>query len=493
MRHRLLLPLVLLLAAACATNPVTHKREFNIVSESQEIDIGRQSHEQVIRQYGIYDEKPELNRLVDQVGKRLAASSDRPNLPWHFTIIDTPMVNAMALPGGYIYITRGMLERINSEDELAGVLGHEITHVTARHAAQQMSRAQLAQLGMVLGSVVAGPAATQAYGQLAELGVGLLFLRYGRAQETQADLVGTEYTTRAGFNPTGVERMLVGLQRLDKHPAKGIDQYFVSHPDPAKRVRDVQGKLKEIAAKNPAALASAPRRDEYVRLTDNMMTGNSTSRVVIRGNTIYDRGHGMILQAPPGWNATASEGALFAMSPRGARGQQQNQAFFAQEIDTRELQGYDVQSAMRNQFQQMGLQYAGSRPTSMASGQGFTIDVWAGQTSYGTVGVETTQFPHGDHVAVFMFLSPSLSRYQSPLGDVLSRAVIDRDAARRAQPARIRVMTARGGETWSELARQATGNPNDAETVAAINGFDVRESPRAGTLVKLPGEVVRDE
>src|SRR5438552_4822848 len=158
-----------LLFAACATNPVTHKREFNIVSESQEIQIGQQSHEEVVRQFGIYDEKPELNRLVDSVGHRIAAISDRPNLPWHFTIIDTPMVNAMALPGGYVYITRGMLERINSEDELAGVLGHEITHVTARHAALQMSRAQLAQFGMVLGAVVAGPAATQAYGQLAEL------------------------------------------------------------------------------------------------------------------------------------------------------------------------------------------------------------------------------------------------------------------------------------------------------------------------------------
>ena len=227
-----------LLLAACATNPVTHKREFNIVSESQEIQIGQQSHEQVIRQFGVYDEKPELNRLVDTIGHRIAATSDRPNLPWHFTVIDTPMVNAMALPGGYIYVTRGMLERINAEDELAGVLGHEITHVTARHAAAQMSRAQVAQLGLALGSVIAGPQAAQTYGQLVELGVNLLFLRYSRGQESQADLVGTEYTTRAHFNPVGVERMLVGLQRLDKHPTSGIERYFQSHPDPAKRANN---------------------------------------------------------------------------------------------------------------------------------------------------------------------------------------------------------------------------------------------------------------
>src|SRR5713226_2512561 len=283
--RRALVPALLLLAA-CATNPVTHKREFNLVSESQEIQIGQESHPQVIRQFGVYDEKPELNRLVDTIGHRIASTSDRPNLAWHFTVIDTPMVNAMALPGGYIYITRGMLERINSEDELAGVLGHETTHVTARHAAIQMSRAQLAQFGLVLGSVIAGPQATQNYGQLAQLGLSLLFLRYSRGQESQADLVGTEYTTRAHFNPSGIER------------------YFQSHPDPAKRIRDVRKKLQEIAATNPAALAVEPKREPYIRLTDGLITGNSTERVVIRNGTIYDRDHGLILQAPAGWMPT---------------------------------------------------------------------------------------------------------------------------------------------------------------------------------------------
>lgn len=489
MRYRLL-PLIVLFAA-CATNPVTHKREFNIVSESQEIQLGQQSHEEVIRQYGIYNEKPELNRLVDTVGHRLAAVSDRPNLPWHFTIIDTPTVNAMALPGGYVYITRGMLERINSEDELAGVLGHEITHVTARHAAEQMSRAQLAQLGMVLGSVVAGPQATQAFGQLAELGVNLLFLRYSRGQESQADLVGTEYTARAGFNPIGVERMLMTLQRLDKGSGGGVEQYFQSHPDPAKRVRDVRAEEKKIAATNPGAFAKEPRREDYVPLVNGMMTGNSTERVVIRGSMIYDRSHGMILQAPQGWVATTAEGALFSMHPRGK--QQQNLAFVAQEVENRELQGYNAQDAVRNQFQQMGLQYAGSRAISMASGQRFDVDVWQGQTDYGTVGVETTQFPHGDHVAVFMFLTPNLARSQSPLGDVLGRAVVDPVRARNAEPARIRVATAAAGDTWATLARRATGNPNDAAAIANFNGFDVSQPPASGLLVKLPSELAADE
>src|SRR5215212_6280659 len=187
----------LLLLAACATNPATGKRQFNIVSEGQEISIGQQSHPEVIKQFGIYREKPELTRLVDQVGHRLAAASERPNLPWTFTILDTPIVNAMALPGGYIYVTRGMLERINSEDELAGVIGHEIAHVTARHSAQQISKQQLAQFGLVLGAVVAGPEVLQQYGQLAQLGLGLLFQRYSRQHESEADLLGTGYMAEA--------------------------------------------------------------------------------------------------------------------------------------------------------------------------------------------------------------------------------------------------------------------------------------------------------
>lgn len=479
--------LAILTLAACATNPVTKKREFNIVSEGQEIQIGQQSHEQIVKQFGIYNEKPELNRLVETVGRRIAATSDRPNLPWHFTVLDTPMVNAMALPGGYIYITRGMLERINSEDELAGVLGHEITHVTARHAAQQMSRAQLAQFGMVLGAVVAGPEAAQSYGQLAELGLSLLFQRYSRGQESQADLVGTQYITRASYNPVGAERMLMTLQRMDKKPTSSIERYFQSHPDPSKRVRDVHNKIAEIVTANPSATAKEPARDPYVRLVDGVMTGNSTERVVIKGNTIYDRAHGMIVEAPPGWMPTAADGMLFAMTPRNSR---QQSSFIAQEVEAQELQGYDAQNAVRNRVQQMGLQYLGARQTSMTTGQQIVIDAWTGQTESGQVAVETTQFPHADHVAVFMFISPQGNTSQSPLGDIIRRSAIDPARARSVEPARIRIGTVRAREGWAELAQRATRNRFDAEAIANLNGFDVNVPPAAGMTVKLPQEII---
>ncbi|HYH07928.1 MAG TPA: M48 family metalloprotease [Thermoanaerobaculia bacterium] len=485
----LLLTIVLL--AACSTNPATGKREFNIVSESQEISIGQSSHQQIIQQFGVYDEKPELTRMVERVGRSIAAASERPNLPWTFTVLDSPIVNAMALPGGYIYITRGMLERINSEDELAGVLGHEVAHVTARHSAQQISRSQLAQLGMVLGAVIAGPEALQQYGQLAELGIGLLFQRYSRAHETQADLLGTGYMAAARYNPVGSERMLMTLQRLDKSPSGGLDRYFMSHPDPAKRVRDVRQKITEMGGMMSAAGTPPPQPDRqaYVRLLEGAVTGNSTEHMVIRNGTIYDRGHGLVINAPRGWQASAEPGTLFAMRPSGTNAQSY---FVAQEVDARELQGRDVQNAVRIRLEQMGLKYVGSREARMGSGERFAVDVWQGQTQGGVVGVETTQFAHGDHAAVFMFVSPSISRTGSPLGEVLSQMRVDRAAVSRVDPPRMRIGTVRSGESWSELARRATGNAGDAEVVANINGFDLQTAPPAGMTVKLPEEVVRD-
>lgn len=491
MRNTILALTLALTTVACSTNPATGKRQFNIVSESQEISIGQQSHQEIIRQFGVYDEKPELTRLVQNVGQRLAAASERPHLPWTFTVLDSPMVNAMALPGGYIYITRGMLENINSEDELAGVLGHEIAHVTARHSAQQISRSQLAQFGMVLGAVIAGPQVAQQYGQLAELGIGLLFQRYSRAHETEADLLGTGYLARTNFNPIGAERMLMTLQRLDKNPASGIDRYFLSHPDPAKRVRDVRAKVAELSGTGmlSASATAPPDRSEYIRLLDGMITANSTENIVIRDGVIYDRAHGLAIRAPQGWIPTTAPGVLFAMTPRGS----QNSQFIAQEIDTNQLQGRNVQDAIRMRLQQMGLQYAGSRQASMASGERFPIDVWAGQTQGGVVGVETTQFQHGDHVAVFMFISPNVSERNSPMSQVLQNIERNPARVRSVNPPRLRTGEVRRGESWADVARRATGNARDAEAVANMNGYDVQTAPPAGLAVKLPEEVIAEE
>src|SRR5947209_6632260 len=168
----------------CATNPATGKRQFSLMTEDQEIATGQQNDVEVRSEMGVYADGA-LGMYVSDIGARLAQASERPSLPWHFTVVDVPAVNAFALPGGYIYITRGILPFLGDEAQLAGVLGHEVGHVTARHASQQYSRATGAGLGLLLGSIFVP--ATRPFAQLGESGLGLLMLKYSRDDEAQAD------------------------------------------------------------------------------------------------------------------------------------------------------------------------------------------------------------------------------------------------------------------------------------------------------------------
>lgn len=469
---------------ACSTNPVTGERELSLVSRSQELAIGAQAHEQTIRQFGVYGEKPEINRLVNRVGQRIAAVSDMPELDWTFTVLDSPMINAMALPGGYVYITRGMLERINTEDELAGVLAHEIAHVTARHTAQRISQAQLAQLGLLAGAIAA-PEIAQQYGDLAQLGASLLFQRYSRQQETQSDLVGTAYMAEAGYNPIGAREMLKTLDRLRDQEASAIDQYFQSHPDPAKRVGDVQTKIDELESASPTFVSRSMERGPFIRNLEGMITGRSTEKVTIVNNTIYEKQHGMVLTYPDSYEAQAGMGGLFQLYPK-----QGGSVIQVDAIPLGNTPANRVQNALRSKFQQMGLQYQTTYAGRVGSGQQLPIDLWSGRTQRGTVAVETSYFVDQGEAIVFMEISPQVRRGQSPLAATLGQLRLDPRTARSARPPRLEVSQARSSDSWADLARRATGNPNDARELAAINGFDPNTPVPRGLVVKLPQQII---
>ena len=200
------------LAAGCATNPVTGKRELALVSEAQEIAMGRDADKEVSSAYGLYPDQ-RLQEYVQALGTRIAAKTERPDLPWTFRVVDDAAVNAFAIPGGFIYVTRGILTHLNSEAELATILGHEIGHVTARHSVNQMSKQQLAQIGLVAGMVLSPQVAR--FGNLAQTGLGLMFLQFSRSDESQSDELGLKYMTSAGYDPremVDVFRMLAGRE-----------------------------------------------------------------------------------------------------------------------------------------------------------------------------------------------------------------------------------------------------------------------------------------
>src|SRR5215510_3352297 len=179
-------------AAGCAVNPATGKKEFTLVTPSQEAAMGREGYSAAIAEYGLYDDAS-VSAYVDSVGRKVAAASEEPTLPWRFTVLDDPVVNAFAMPGGYIYVTRGLLAHMQSEAQLAGVLGHEIGHVTARHSAKQITQQELYGLGLGIASAVSPT--FRRYGSTAEQALGLLMLKYSRDDETQADELGVRYAS----------------------------------------------------------------------------------------------------------------------------------------------------------------------------------------------------------------------------------------------------------------------------------------------------------
>jgi predicted Zn-dependent protease len=305
---RLTAPLFLFAAAAsCAINPVTGERQFVLISESQEIQMGRDADPQIAASLGLYEDEG-LQRYVQELGNRMALASERPNLPWTFRIVDDATVNAFAVPGGFIYVTRGILAHFSSEAELAGVLGHEIGHVTARHSVSQMSRTQLAQLGLGVGTILAPDLAP--YADLASTGLGLLFLSYGRDAERQADDLGLGYMTRQGYDPRemaatfGMLAAASGAQDGERIPG-----FLSTHPDPLSRRDEI---LRRIAAGE--ASGTRVERESYLRRIEGMMFGVNPREGFFRESSFLHPDLAFQLDFPAGWQTVNQKIAVRGLS-----------------------------------------------------------------------------------------------------------------------------------------------------------------------------------
>jgi predicted Zn-dependent protease len=221
----------LLIISQCAINPVTGKKELMLLSKDQEIAMGRQSDPEIVAAYGLYPSS-ELQQFIKSEGQEMVKISHRPDIPYEFKILDSPVVNAFAVPGGYVYFTRGIMAHLNSEAEFAGVLGHEIGHIAARHSAKQYSRTMVAQLGITVGSL-----ASEEFGQFSDIattGASLLFLKYGRDAERQSDKLGVEYCTKVGYDAHAMAGFFNTLQQLSGS-GESLPVFLSTHPDPGER------------------------------------------------------------------------------------------------------------------------------------------------------------------------------------------------------------------------------------------------------------------
>lgn len=278
---------------------------------SSEAKVGAEEHAKVEATYGKFMTGP-IADYVSQVGQRVAANTERKDIQYKFYVLDTPMVNAFALPGGYTYFSRGLLTLANSEAELAGVIGHEIGHITARHAASRMSQGVVAGLGAaVIGAAVGGSA-----GQIANLGSNLYISSYSRGQETQSDELGIRYLSRAGYDPTAMAKFLASLDAQSKLEAKdnGTNvgfSYFSSHPLTAQRVQDARAQATKYAAN------SLEKRAEYLNKINGLVYGDSPDQGFAKGNQFYHPAMNFTFSVPQGSKFTNSPTQISAAHPNG--------------------------------------------------------------------------------------------------------------------------------------------------------------------------------
>jgi predicted Zn-dependent protease len=297
------------LLGSCAVNPVTGRRELSFVSESQEIQMGRDYSKQVAQEMGLYPDSA-LQGYVSTIGLRMARASERPALPWAFTVMDDPQVNAFALPGGYIFITRGILAHMNSEAEMASVLGHEIGHVTARHSVQQMTRQQLFQIGLVAGAIASDKVAEN-LGLISGV-AGILSLKYGRDDETQADGLGFRYALTDGYDVRKMVDMFRILQRVGARSGQRIPEWQSTHPDPGNRIARTQERLTRVTVPLDDKRVN---RDEFLRLMDGMIYGDNPRQGFFQGGTFLHPDLAFQLDFPAGWKAVNQTSSVTGLSP----------------------------------------------------------------------------------------------------------------------------------------------------------------------------------
>ena len=268
---------------SCATNPVTGKKEFMLMSTSQEKAMGASYDPQVVAQFGIYDD-PKMQNFIVEKGKKMARVSHRPGLDWQFKIVDSPVVNAFAVPGGYVYFTRGIMAHFNNEAEFAGVLGHEIGHVTARHSAKQYSSQVLAQLGFVVGMVASEE--FRQYSDLAAVGLQLMFLKFSRSHESESDKLGVAYSTKVGYDAHEMANFFSTIQRIQLSAGGGVPTFLSTHPDPGDRYNRVH-QLAEKEQKTTGKTNLNVNREGYLRLIDGMIYGEDPKQGYVENGVFY--------------------------------------------------------------------------------------------------------------------------------------------------------------------------------------------------------------
>jgi predicted Zn-dependent protease len=478
--HALAIVLTLLTTHGCALNPVSRMPEFVIISTQQERDIGKAESEKVAQYMGLVDHAT-LETYVQSVGQRVAQQSPRQDVAYTFHVVDTPEPNAFALPGGYIYVTRGLLVLLNSEDELAGVLGHEIGHVAARHIVQQISRkapfAILTNIGAGVTGIVS-PLLGDIIGGLGSLATGVVFASYSREQERQADRLGQELAAKAGWDPSALAHSLHTLERAESLNTgnKQRPSFFDSHPRTPERVANTTTYATQLT--RVPAEPITPTRDDFVRRLDGIVVGISAAEGVIEDRRFLHPDLELALTIPEKWTYHNSRAQLVALAPEGKAmmvmlmiGEGTDPMIGAQAL----AKATESPKLLEQTEQSMigSLPAARTRVSTDSDG--------------GRVGVDLTWIAHRERIYQIAGIAPIklVPHFQHDFDSIAkSFRPLEQSERLGIKQSQLRVASANDGESLAEIvARQQSTWKTDM--VAVANALAVNDRLTNGQLIKL--------
>jgi predicted Zn-dependent protease len=469
-------------AGGCATNPVTGKSDVVMMSEAQEIELGRKAHPQVLQQYGRYADE-ELQAYVSDLGRRIAAASHRPGLEFTFTVLDSEEINAFALPGGYVYITRGIMAYLNSEAELAAVLGHEIGHVTARHSVRQQSGAAAAGIGATVIGILTGS------GDLANVAnmAGTALVRgYGRDMELEADSIGATYLARLGYDPEAMidvvrllknqEMLELQLARQEGREPRVYHGLFSTHPDNDTRLREVVA-----SAGTAGAGAKLPDgRDAYLKRIDGLPLGASREQGVVRGSRFYHGTLGITLAFPSGWVVQNLPTKVVGHTPQKDAVLQVSAAAPPQGVQPRELLAKTL----------AGVPLAAAEPIEVNGLRGYTAVARDVALPWGNRGPARYAVVYYNGLA-YLFMGATRLNAAMDATDPLFLSSIKTFRRLRenefkfAEPNRIRLVRAGPGTRIETLAARSPIEKYPVERLRLLNDLYPDREPAPGTWLKV--------
>ncbi|GKS59346.1 hypothetical protein YTPLAS18_28730 [Nitrospira sp.] len=468
---------LLLQASGCAINPVSGRPEVMLITEEQEKKIGAEEAEKVEQQMGLVPDVA-FTSYLNLLGKRLAEASPRPALEYRFYVADMVEPNAFALPGGHIYVSRGILTLANSEDELAGVVGHEVGHVAGRHSVQAMSKRAPFAVVFGIASGLAGivsPFVGNIIGGIGDITESVIFSPYSRSQETEADRVGQEMAARAGWDPSGLTKLLHSLDREVKlyEGGKRRPSFFDTHPPTPDRVERTAAHAKNLSKASIPPISSSS--EDFIRRLDGLVVGPRAANGIVHGTSFLHPDLNVFIGFPEGWKIQNSPQKIIAAAPDGEAAVVTGAVAEGNDPieGARLLEKKSKQKSIVSQTTLTTINGLPAARTQLHADSKVTIDfTWI---AYGGVVYQVAALAASKQ---FDTLKPIFHRVADSFRPLTA---LERSSITET---RIRLVTGREGETIGAL-KQRTGSAWSEEEIAVANGLEVSDKIRGGQLLKV--------